>query len=321
MRRRTRSLILAAVFTVLLAPVPVSAQFLLTSGLQGASGSTIGPGGALFVTEGAVGRVSRVDPWTGETETYWEGLPPAVIPIGGVVDVAFIEGVAYALVTLVGSDLGGTSTVGIYRMEGPTEYSVIADIGAFAEANPPDTDFFIPTGVQYAMEIFRGKFLVTDGHHNRVLMVSRRGEVSVFNVFGNIVPTGLAVRGKTVYMAELGPVPHDPEDGKVVAFQPKSLTPREVGSGARMLVDVEFGRGRKLYALGQGIWDGAFEGSPALPYTGSLVEVNRDGTFTEIISGLNQPTSMEFIKNTAFIVTLAGEVWVLENVSSQPFGR
>ena len=35
---------------------------LLAMGLQGASGSTVGPDGALYVTEGALGRVSRVDP-------------------------------------------------------------------------------------------------------------------------------------------------------------------------------------------------------------------------------------------------------------------
>lgn len=38
---------------------------LLASGLEGASGSTVGPGGALFVTEGAAGRISRIDPRTG----------------------------------------------------------------------------------------------------------------------------------------------------------------------------------------------------------------------------------------------------------------
>jgi hypothetical protein len=32
---------------------------LLVTGLQGASGSTIGPDGALYVTEGAIGRISR----------------------------------------------------------------------------------------------------------------------------------------------------------------------------------------------------------------------------------------------------------------------
>jgi hypothetical protein len=33
---------------------------LLVTGLEGATGSTIGPGGALYVTEGAAGRISRV---------------------------------------------------------------------------------------------------------------------------------------------------------------------------------------------------------------------------------------------------------------------
>lgn len=34
----------------------------LTTGLQGASGSAIGPDGALYVPEGALGTIARVDP-------------------------------------------------------------------------------------------------------------------------------------------------------------------------------------------------------------------------------------------------------------------
>jgi hypothetical protein len=34
-------------------------------------------------------------------------------------------------------------------------------------------------------------------------------------------------------------------------------------------------------------------GSPALPNTGALVKVNRDGAFTVVIDGLNQPTSLD----------------------------
>ena len=67
--------------------------------------------------------------------------------------------------------------------------------------------------------------------------------------FDNIVPTGLEVRGNTVYMAEAGPVPHLPENGKVVSFGPKSPTATEVASGAPLLVDVEFGRGASLRPL------------------------------------------------------------------------
>ena len=67
-------------------------------------------------------------------------------------DVAFIGNTAYALVTLVGSDLGGSDLVGIYRVDGPHSFTVIADIGAYSMANPPSIPFIVPTGVQYALQ-------------------------------------------------------------------------------------------------------------------------------------------------------------------------
>jgi hypothetical protein len=288
----------------------------LVAGLQGGSGSTIGPDGALYVTENAAGRITRVDPKTGATTTYASGLPRLIpaVGFGGPVDVVFLGRTAYVLVTLVGPDVGGSDMVGIYRVDGPTSFSVVADIGAFSIANPPATDFFVPSGVQYALQAYRGGFLVTDGHHNRVLRVTRDGQVSELRAFGNIVPTGLEVRGRTIYMAEAGPVPHLPEDGKVVAFRPTSTTAREVAAGSPLLVDVEFGRGHRLYALSQGVGSGGPEGSPALPNTGALVKANRDGTFSVVIDRLNQPTSLEFIKNTAYVVTLGGEIWKIKGV-------
>ena len=51
-----------------------------------------------------------------------------------------------------------------------------------------------------------------------------------------------------------------------------------------------------------------------MPNTGSLVKVNRDGTFSVVADGLNQPTSLEFIGNTAYVVTLTGEIWKIDNV-------
>jgi sugar lactone lactonase YvrE len=300
------------------APPPTATQLL--TGLEGGSGSTVGPGGALYVTESAAGRISRVDPRTGEITTFASGLPGSIIGIGGTTDVAFIGGTAYALVTVVGPDVGGSDVVGIYRIDGPDSFTVVADIGAFALSNPPGFPIDIPTGVQYALQTYRGGFLVTDGHHNRVYRVTRDGQVSQLIAFGNIVPTGLETRGNTVYMAEAGPVPHDPADGKVVAFKSKSPAATEVASGAPLLVDVEFGRGRDLYALSQGSFGGGPPGSPAAPNTGSLVKVNGDGTFSTVVDGLDRPTSVEFIRNTAYVVTLTGEIWKVKNPSGPPHG-
>jgi hypothetical protein len=219
---------------------------MITPSAESAPSPSGSPSAALLVTglEGATGSTS--------------GLPKAIptIGIGGAIDVAFIGETAYVLVTLVSHDVGGSDVDGIYRVDGPDSFTVVANIGDFNKNNPSTIPFpfFIPTGVQYALQAYRGGFLVTDGHLNRVLRVTLDGEVTVLIAFDDIVPTGLAVSGNTVYMAEAGPVPHLPQDGKVVAFAfgPKSPTATEVASGASLLVDVEFGRGRRLYALSQG---------------------------------------------------------------------
>jgi hypothetical protein len=298
---------------------------LLVTGLEELQGSAVGPGGDLFVTAPLTGSIWRVDPKTGAVTLFASGLParfPGLDFIGsGVVDVAFLGGTAYALVTGVAPDLGGDDIVGIYRVDGPNSFTVIADLGAWSKAHLPATGFFVKTGFQYAIETFRGGFLVTDGHHNRVLWVTRDGEITELIAFGNVVPTGLAVSGNSIYVAQAGPIPHEPEDGKVVVFRPKSTTATEVAAGARLAVDVEFGRGRTLFVLSQGFWDGPFEGAPAQPDTGALMRVHGDGTLTTVVDGLNQPTSVEIIKNTAYVVTITGEIWKIDNISAPPYGK
>jgi hypothetical protein len=341
--KRFSTIWLAAVVTLMIAahpffstasmaaPESMPTATLLVSGLAGGSGSTLGPGGALFVTEGAAGRISRIDPQTGEVTAFATGLPQTIpaVGIGGAIDVAFIGSTAYVLVTLVGADVGGQDVVGIYRVDGPNSVTPIADIGTFAINNPPDTDFFVPTGVQYALETYRNGFLVTDGHHNRVLRVTlerrggtEHGVVTEFMAFDNIVPTGLDVSGHTIYMAEAGPAPHLPEDGKIVTLTAESPVVGEVASGAKLLVDVEFGRGRTLFGVSQGDFPpGADPGFPALPNTGALVQVNDQGSFTTIIEAVNQPTSLEIIGTTAYIVTLTGDIWRIDGIAGPPYGE
>ena len=311
-----------AVFVASLAPTAASAHHqkthapaLLAGGLAGGLGSTVGPGHKLYVAEPLEGRIARVDPETGAVTTFASGLPkqnPA-IGLGGVMDVAFVGGTAYALVTLVGPDVGGSDVAGIYRVDGPHTFTVVADIGAWATAHPPATDFFVPSGVQYAMQRYRGGFLVTDGHHNRVLRVGLDGSISEFRTFGDIVPTGLALRHGQVYMAEAGPIPHLPANGKIVSFGATSPV-KEVAAGGPLMVDVEFGRGHSLYGLAQGHWSDTDPGTPADPDTGQLLLANCDGTFTLVADKLDRPTSLELIGDDAYVVTLDGEVWKIADV-------
>jgi hypothetical protein len=48
--------------------------------------------------------------------------------------------------------------------------------------------------------------------------------------------------------------------------------------------------------------------------------VNGDGTFTVVVGGLDRPISLEFIGNTAYVVTLTGEIWTIDSASGPPFG-
>ncbi|HEX6849613.1 MAG TPA: hypothetical protein VF144_21650 [Chitinophagaceae bacterium] len=297
---------------------------LLVAGLGELQGSTVGPDEALYVTAPLAGNIWRINPKTGALTLFTTGLPKRnpdpFFQGGGVIDVAFRGGTAYALVTGVASDLDPTRTdiVGIYRVDGPDTYTIMADLGAWSVANPPVSDHFVPTGWQYAFESYRDGFIVNDGHHNRILYVTLDGEITEMIAFGNVVPTGPALRGNTIYFTQAGPIPHLPENARLMSLSPKPPIATEVASAAGLnvglFVDVEFGSGNTLYTLAQGTWDGVFEGEPALPNTGALLKLKPNGGFSVIIDGLNQPTSMEIIGNNAYVVSLAGEVWEIKKL-------
>src|SRR5918997_1313047 len=325
-RRRTALLLLAPLLGALAAPAVAQADpspgaaepELLVTGLAGGSGSTVGPDGVLYVPEPVSGEVSRIDPDTGETTVVASCLPPQVLvgDAGGAMDVAFLDSTMYALTSMVSEDVGGSAVTGVFRVEDEDTCEVVADIGAWTLANPPppDFDFFVPTGVPYAMEAYGDGFLVTDGHANRVLQVGLDGEVRSVLQLGNVVPTGLDVVDRTVYFTLAGPVPHLPEDGQVLSLDVGSGDSELVASGGRLLIDVEAGR-HALYALAQGYFpEGAPEGSPALPDTGQLLVANRAGGLDVVAGGLDRPTSMEVVDGNAYVVTYDGEVWRIEDL-------
>lgn len=329
----TRAATFAAILTAALAPVallpaaanaappgdaPAPVAEVLASGLTGPIGSTIGPDGALYVADRAGGAVVRVDTTTGAKSTYAAGLP--VTAPGGVFDVAFIGDTAYALISVVGPDVGGSDIGGVYRIDDVDDTTLIADTATWSIDNPPDADFFVPSGVQYAFVPYGDGFLVTDGHHNRLLSAGLDGVVSEVAQFANIVPTGLQVDGSRVYMAEAGPIPHDPATGRVVVLNPRHPSERAVASGFSLITDVE-AAACGFYAVSQGDSPGDVEpGTPGLPNSGELLRLNGDGSFTVVVDDLDRPTSLSFVGDTAFIVTLGGQVLVVDDVAPHRHG-
>ncbi len=287
------------------------------------TGSTIGPDGALYVTDGGKGEVLRIDLLDGVVSTYATGLPPKAFQgedIGGPVDVAFMDGTAYVLVTLVsgvfiGEPFGDPEAKnGLYRIDPGGTPTLVADLGQWSLDNPPEPAIVVDTGVAFAMEAYEGGFLVTDAHHNRVLWVGLDGAINEVATFDNKVPVGLETAEGQFYLTQLGPIPHVPEDGKVLSVH-TGEKPNLTASGASMLIDVEQGPLGTLYALSQGQWDGVGEGSRALPDTGQLLVIGTKGELTPVLDGagqalvLDRPTSVEFVGNTAYVVSVTGVVY------------
>ena len=129
---------------------------------------------------------------------------------------------------------------------------------------------------------------------------------------GTVVPTGLAAAGPALFVGLAGPVPHPPENGKVVAITPWPRFQVEIASGAPLVVDVEFGPDHRLYALAQGKWVPPGDaGAPASPNTGSLTRVDR-GRLKPVAGPLDRPTSVAFSRGSAFVVTLTGKVMKID---------
>jgi hypothetical protein len=292
------------------------------------AGSTIGPDGALYVADGNAGEILRINLADGAISTYATGLPPKAFQgedVGGPLDIAFVDGTAYVIVSLVSGDLSGeafgdaAAKNGLYRVEPGGTPTLVADIGQWSIDNPPKPQFIVDTGVFFTMEPYDGGFLVTDAHHNRVLWVGLDGAVREVATFDNEVPVGLETGEGQFFVTQLGPIPHLPEAGKLLSV-PAGGSPAVAASGASMLIDVEQGPGDTLYILSQGEWDGVGEGSRAKPDTGRLLTVGADGALTPVLAGsgrplvLDRPTSVEFVGNTAYVVSVTGAVYRIEGL-------
>lgn len=327
-------------------PGPSSGE-VLVSGLLQPKGVKMGPDGMLYVAEsgtggntpvevdgvtynnGFTGRISRIDPETGERETVAEGLPSNAMAEGeavGPADIDWIGGQLYYLQTHGGEAWGfPDNPTGIYEVSDDGEVELVADIYEFNVENPVEA---IDSGAQpdievggnpYAMTVRNGAFYVVDGNHNRLMRVTTGGDIEEVVEFpDHPVSTGIDYSGSgPFYVAYLGLGPFPPEQGKVVTVAESSGTIANVASGRSMLTDVEFGPGGQLYALQfNDTTAGEF---PAFgPFSGSLLRVS-GSSMVPVVDGLSFAASVVFDDNTAYIsnfsVTPEGEIIKVENVS------
>ena len=100
----------------------------------------------------------------------------------------------------------------------------------------------------------------------------------------------------------------------------KSGAVNDVAASGPLLVDVERGRGRTMFGLAQGTHSNTNPGTPADPNTGELLRVDGRGGFSVVATRLDRPTSLEIIGNTAYVVTLTGQIWSVDDIAAPPYG-
>ena len=166
-----------------------------------ATGSTIGPDGGAFVTDGVAGAVLRIDGGTGDVSPYADGLPRKAFPdadIGGPVDVGFAGDTAYGgsspwrgrrSSTVSRLAIRRRRTASTAGVEPDGSNTLVAELGQWSVDHPPEPEMSSTPVWTFALETHPNELLVTDGHHNRVLRVSENGLIDEVATFENVVPT------------------------------------------------------------------------------------------------------------------------------------
>ncbi len=320
---------------------PPTAGTVLAEGLQSTIGAAIGPDGALYVAEGGTGgpmkvstpdgdgyfgltgRVSRIDPETGERTTFASGIASGAEAEGGqgfgLADIVFVGDDLYYLTTGSFNLIEGLEAYpnGVYRILPDGSSKLVANISKFNDDNPVAFEDAGPGGNPFAIAERDGDFYVTDGNYNRVLRVTAEGDISILTSFENVVATGVTVRDTgPVIVTEFGGFPFDPESGKVVQVGAGTGTQTIIASGYSHIISAAYGPGGKLYALSMGDQADPESGDEAVPFTGKILLVNADGTFTPIVDGLMLATSLDITGDTAYVTSIIGQVYQINGLSS-----
>ena len=272
---------------------PDGLLYVAEAGIGGNTPPTCAPADNMFngaaYRGGLTGRVSRIRR-DGSVETVAEGIASFVDGTSEVLGASDIEWIGRTLYVL--TEGGGCTRglpdhpAGILRVNRDGSLTYVADITTFIRTHPVEVEPSCgplgdcePDGVPHSMVAVGRHLYVVDTNHNSILRVDpRTGAIERIHDLSTLDPAPIRIirRGGHALIGTF--------DGDLLKM---TLLPPQVTfvqSGYNPLVDLTYFRGR-LHMLE------TFT-APWTADTGRVIRRNRDGSSTEVASGLNFPMGL-----------------------------
>lgn len=292
----------------------------VVNGLTNPRGFTWGADGELYLALAGVGGETQVS-FEGTPAPFFSGKTSSIatvvhgcavpmaegLPSGfwsdagwvwGVMDLAILDGELYAL-SGGGSESWGQpeSPNGIYRVQDDGTWELVADLGAWMQANPtafipPDYD---PNGSWFDLEAGEDRLWVSEAVGGMLLTVLPGGEIELAADLseGHLVPTGVALDGEGgAYVGFETVAPYVDGSSKVVHVAADG-TVTVHWTGLTAVTDVIMGPEGSLYAAEMAT--GNLDEEPFLnPGSGRIVRQTGPDSLEQVITDIEAPVYMAF---------------------------
>jgi hypothetical protein len=227
--------------------------------------------------------------------------------VWGAMDVAFLDGQLYALLSGAGPTwLSPSSRSGVYTINDDGTMTLLADITTWLPEHPPAV---VPwdynsDGSLFDIEAASDHLLVSEAVGSQIIKVTPAGEMSILADLSeqHPVPTGIAVDADdNAYVSFETATPYVDGSTKVVKITPDG-TVSDVWTGLTRVADLELGPDGILYAAE--LSTGNTETEPFVhPNTGRIIRQSGPDSMEVLVDGVDFPTGLGFGPDGALYVT------------------